>query len=93
MDAETYPAPAVAGLIAEHFVAVKLLLGRREDQARFRAHRVIWTPTLAVLDRRGEEHYQAPGYLPLKRKPDELLEIHVVQIAARSYHTMIADQS
>jgi hypothetical protein len=45
-------------------VPVKLLLDRPADQPHFRAHQVIWTPTLAILDRRGVGHYQAPGYLP-----------------------------
>lgn len=60
----TYPDPHVQELIAASTVPVKVMLNRREDQAHFRAHRVIWTPTLVFLDRRGVSHYQAPGYLP-----------------------------
>jgi hypothetical protein len=51
-------------LIAEHFVPVKLILNNRADQPHFRAQRVIWTPTIAILDHRGVSHYQSPGYLP-----------------------------
>jgi hypothetical protein len=51
-------------LIAEHFIAVKLMLNNPADQPHFRAQRVIWTPTIAMLDYRGVGHYQSPGYLP-----------------------------
>ena len=51
-------------LIAEHFIAVKLMLNKPADQPHFRAQRVIWTPTIAILDHRGVGHYQSPGYLP-----------------------------
>lgn len=59
-----YPNPAVQTFINQLLVPVRLILNRREDQPNFRAHRVIWTPTLAILDRRGVSHYQSPGYLP-----------------------------
>jgi hypothetical protein len=58
----TYPDPAVAALIATHFVPLRLSLNRAADRADFRAYQVIWTPTTAVLDRRGTLHYQAPGF-------------------------------
>jgi hypothetical protein len=64
LDTVTYPQPFVASFIAEHFVAVRLLLNRSQDQAHFRTHRVIWTPTIVIADRRGVQHYQSPGYLP-----------------------------
>jgi len=64
LDAVTYPQPAVASFITEHFVPVRLLLNRSQDQAHFRTHRVIWTPTIVIADRRGLQHYQSPGYLP-----------------------------
>lgn len=60
----TYPDPAVSSFIIEHFVPVRLLLNRPADQQHFRAQRVIWTPTIAILDRRGVSQYQSPGYLP-----------------------------
>ena len=47
-----------------HFIPVKLLLNRTQDQTHFRTHRVIWTPTIVIMDRRGAGHYQSPGYLP-----------------------------
>lgn len=60
----TYPEPAVQSFVAEHFIAVKLMLNHSVDQTHFRAQRVIWTPTIAILDYRGVGHYQSPGYLP-----------------------------
>jgi hypothetical protein len=64
LDTVTYPDPSVQEFIARHFVPLKLFLNRPEDRERFRAHRVIWTPTTAILDRRGVDHYQSVGYLP-----------------------------
>jgi hypothetical protein len=64
LDAVTYPQPLIQSFIATHFVPVKLLLNRPQDQAHFRTHRVIWTPTVVIMDRRGAGHYQSPGYLP-----------------------------
>lgn len=60
----TYPSTDVQALIAEQFVPVRLIINRAEDRPHFRAYRVIWTPTIAILDRRGTEHYQSPGFLP-----------------------------
>ena len=60
----TYPDPSVQDFIGEHFVPVRFLLNRLTDREQFRAHRVTWTPTVAILDRRGASHYQSPGYLP-----------------------------
>jgi hypothetical protein len=60
----TYPQPQVREFIAAHFVPLRLVLNRAADQPHFRAQRVIWTPTIGILDRRGVGHYQSPGYLP-----------------------------
>jgi hypothetical protein len=60
----TYPDQPVASFVAEHFLAVRLILNRGADQPHFRAHRVIWTPTAAILDHRGTAHYLSPGFLP-----------------------------
>ncbi len=60
----TYPELSVKSFVAEHFVPVKLMLNRAADQPHFRSQRVIWTPTIMVLDYRGVGHYQSPGYLP-----------------------------
>ncbi len=60
----TYPQPPIGEFIAAHLVPLKLSLNRTADQPHFRAYRVIWTPTIGILDRRGAAHYQSPGYLP-----------------------------
>lgn len=73
----SYPHPSVAGLIAAHFVPLRLVLNRPADQPHFREHRVLWTPTLAVLDRRGAAHYQSPGFLP----PEELADVLRIGLA------------
>lgn len=64
MDAVTYPEPAVRQFIAEQFVPLRLVLNHRAAQPHFRDYQVIWTPTVAILDRRGAAHYQSPGFLP-----------------------------
>jgi hypothetical protein len=60
----TYPHPAVSEFVAAHFVAVKLMLDHAAHRQHFRAHRVIWTPTIAIMDYRAAAHYQSPGFLP-----------------------------
>jgi len=73
----SYPHVSVVGLVAAHFVPLRLTLGRPADQPLFREHRVLWTPTLAVLDRRGAAHYQSPGFLP----PEELADVLRIGLA------------
>ena len=60
----TYPESAVQSFVAAHFIAVKLMLNDPADQPHFRTQRVIWTPTIVILDHRGVGHFQSPGYLP-----------------------------
>jgi hypothetical protein len=54
----------VQSWVAEHLIAVKLMLNNPADQPHFRAQRVIWTPTIVILDHRGVGRCQSPGYLP-----------------------------
>jgi hypothetical protein len=77
LDTVTYPQPAVRDYIAAHFVPLRLVLNRAADQPHFRAQRVIWTPTIVILDRRGQGHYQSPGYLP----PDLFLPMMRIGLA------------
>ncbi|HMO58884.1 MAG TPA: thioredoxin family protein [Roseiflexaceae bacterium] len=58
--------PAVQQLIATHFVPLRLNLSRRSDRLYFRRYQIIWTPTIAMLDRRGTLQYQAPGFHPVE---------------------------
>lgn len=60
----SYPDPAVTAFLQAHFVALRLYLDDREMHRHFRDYQVVWTPTLAFLDRRQVCHYQAVGYLP-----------------------------
>ncbi|MDQ4074984.1 MAG: thioredoxin family protein [Chloroflexota bacterium] len=60
----TYPSDIVHRFIVEHFVPVRLLLNQPEHRAHFRQQRVIWTPTIVILDWRGRDHYRSLGYLP-----------------------------
>jgi hypothetical protein len=64
LDTVTYPQPSVQEFIIKQFVPVRLVLNRSQDQEHFRTHRVIWTPTIVIMDRRGVGHYQSPGFLP-----------------------------
>jgi hypothetical protein len=45
------------------------MLNNREDWPFFRAHNILWTPTIAFLDRNGARHYQSAAFLP----PDDFL--------------------
>lgn len=58
--------------LAAHLVPLRLVLQHKADQPHFRAYQVIWTPTVAILDRRGTLHYQAPGFLPPNLFRDQL---------------------
>lgn len=60
----TYPDSQVAAFIAGRLVPLRLLLHDPAHQPYFRAHRILWTPAVAILDRRGVAHYQSPGFLP-----------------------------
>jgi hypothetical protein len=65
----TYPQPAIISYISANFIPLKVLLNRREDWPLFRAHNVLWTPTIGFMDRNGAMHYASPGFLP----PDDFL--------------------
>jgi hypothetical protein len=73
----TYSSPEVQAFIAQHFIPVRVMLNRTEDQQHFRAYQVVWTPTIVITDRRGVAHYHAPGYLP----PDLFLSMANIGLA------------
>jgi hypothetical protein len=60
----TYPHPNVAAYIEANFIPVKVYINNRGDWPLFRAHHVIWTPTIAFMDRNGALQHQSVGYLP-----------------------------
>ncbi len=77
MDTVTYPDPAVARYISEHFIPFRAVLNDRQYWPLFRANHVIWTPTVGFMDRNGSMHYQCVGFLP----PDEFLSVLVIGLA------------
>jgi hypothetical protein len=64
LDAVTYPQPEVASYIIENFIPLRVRLDLREDWPFFRAHGILWTPTIVFMDRNGAPHYRSPGFLP-----------------------------
>jgi hypothetical protein len=60
----TYPHPDVASYIEANFISVRVYINNREDWHLFRAYHVIWTPTIAFMDRNGGLQHQSAGYLP-----------------------------
>lgn len=48
------------------FVPVRV--NRVEKEAIFQSHRVVWTPTVMIMDQDGVEHFRFTGFLP----PEEL---------------------
>jgi hypothetical protein len=67
LDDVVFPDPAVAAALRDRFVPVRL---EYTDPAA-RALRVLWLPTLLVLDRMGVEHYRSVNALP----PADLLDV------------------
>lgn len=66
MDAVTFPHSAVANFLTDRVVPLRSPVGAKTLAADFR---VVWTPTLIVLDYYGKEHQRTLGYLP----PDEMV--------------------
>ena len=66
MDAVTFPDRAVTNFIIDKMIALRAPAGTKTLAADFR---VLWTPTLIVLDYYGKEHQRTLGYLP----PDEMV--------------------
>lgn len=59
MDADTYPDKNVTEFIRENIVPLRILFGTMPFSKDFKAK---WTPTLAVLDATGKEHYRIVGF-------------------------------
>jgi hypothetical protein len=64
MDTVTYPEPAVAAYLEQHFVPVKLNLAEAPEAEQARPLVPLWTPTLVVSDGRGREVHREIGWLP-----------------------------
>src|SRR5579872_7244702 len=66
MDAVSYPNPKVIDFFDKYLIGVKVAIDSQPLPKQFR---VQWTPTLVLLDDKGEEHSRTVGFLP----PEELL--------------------
>lgn len=66
MDATTFPDPAVENFITDRMVPLHAQAGTSTLAADFR---VVWTPTLLVLDFYGREHQRTVGFIP----PEEMV--------------------
>jgi len=62
-----YPDAAVTEAVEERFVALRL----DHKAPRVRDLKIVWLPTVLVLDRRGVEHYRSVNAVP----PAEFLDI------------------
>ncbi|TAK30634.1 MAG: hypothetical protein EPO21_19000 [Chloroflexota bacterium] len=60
----TYPEPAVADLVNEHFVPVQVNVKEDSAKSLIERYHQIWTPDLRVLGADGYEFYHWNGYLP-----------------------------
>jgi len=66
LDAVTFPDRAVENFIIDKMIALRAPASSKTLAADFR---VLWTPTLIVLDYYGKEHQRTLGFLP----PDEMV--------------------
>ena len=66
MDKVTFPDQAVENFIIDRMVPLHAPAGTSTLSADFR---VVWTPTLMILDFYGREHARTVGFLP----PDEMV--------------------
>jgi TolA-binding protein len=77
-----YTDPRVAEFITANFLPVRVHVQRNRDEykelaARYNAQ---WTPTVLVLDRKGEERHRIEGFLPAEDFLAQL-EFGVAQVA------------
>jgi tetratricopeptide (TPR) repeat protein len=87
MDAVTYPNPAVVEFISKNVIPVKTLY----DQPLAHQFRVMWTPTLILLDLDGNEVYREEGFLPPEGLiPALVLGLGKVRLNAGQYDQAIS---
>ena len=83
MDAVTYPNPQVSSFLLTHVIPVKVLYNAQPLAERFR---VVWTPTLIILDSDGKELYREEGFLPPERiLPALMLGMGKVKLHTRKF--------
>ncbi len=91
MDAVTYPNPDVSSFLRTHVIPVKVLHNQQPLAGRFR---VVWTPTLIILDSDGNELYRQEGFLPPDRMvPALMLGMGKVKVHARKFKEAITHLS
>jgi tetratricopeptide (TPR) repeat protein len=61
MDTVTYPDHHVAHFIDEHFIPARVEV--KKDPQLARKYFVAWTPTVVLMDERGNIHYRVEGFL------------------------------
>jgi hypothetical protein len=66
MDAVSFPDTEAANFITDRMVPLRVEVSARNLASDFR---VVWTPTLIILDYYGKEHQRTVGFLP----PNELV--------------------
>ena len=66
MEALCFPDPEIANFISDRMVALRAPVGAKSLAADFR---VVWTPTLIILDYYGKEHQRTLGFIA----PDEMV--------------------
>jgi len=78
MDAVTFPDDRVVNFISSRLVPLRAEAGTGSLAADFR---LVWTPTLIILDLYGHEHQRTVGYLP----PDEMVPTLLLGISKASF--------
>jgi len=80
MDAATFPHLAVENFIIDKMIPLRAPVGTKTLSADFR---VVWTPTLVILDYYGKEHQRTIGYIP----PGELVASLLLGMGKVSFDT------
>ena len=78
MDAVTFADGDVGNFLTDRLVAMRAPVGSKTLAADFR---VVWTPTIVVLDYYGHEHQRTIGYLP----PDEMVALMLLGIGKAAF--------
>lgn len=86
MDAVSYPNEKVINFINDSLAPVRVNISSQPLPKQFNAH---WTPTFVILDREGEEHYRAVGFLP----PNDLIAMLLLGIAKSHFDHENYDQA
>lgn len=87
MDAVTYPKDAVVEFVSENLIPLRVQFNEEPLASQFR---VKWTPTLVVLDEKGEEHHRTVGFFePNQLIPSQMLGIAKVAFDGDEFKTAL----